>query len=167
MAATIALPVTYPAGKRKFVWILALCLAMTATGVWMFNQETGGTRIVAGVIAGMFACGILVALVSFLPGASYMTLNETGIEYVALYRRNFLAWKDVAQFIPIVMHHNNFVAWEYAESYDKQRTARRVSVAVAGIEAMLPDTYGHSNVELAALLNQMRARYGAPPRPTR
>ena len=160
MGAPVALPVTYPASRRKMAWVFALCVAMVAIGIWMFNEESGGTRVVAAVIAGFFGCGVLVALVGFLPRASYLRLTESGIEYVSLYRRNFLAWNDVDQFIPIVMHHNQFVAWEYAPGYEKQQTARKVSVAIAGIEAMLPDTYGHSHIELAALLNELRAKYG-------
>ena len=160
MAAPISLPVTYPASKLRMLWLLALCSAFVAIGAWMYHEESGGTRVVAGLIAGFFGCGILVALVSLLPRASYLTLNESGLEYASLFRRHFVAWKDVAQFMPIVMHSNKYVAWAYAEGYEKQQKARSLSVALAGVEAMLPDTYGHSNVELAALLNKLRARFG-------
>jgi hypothetical protein len=37
---------------------------------------------------------------------------------------------------------------------------RHVSNFIAGIEAALPDTYGHSNQELAALMNELRAKFG-------
>ena len=53
------------------------------------------------------------------------------------------------------------VGFHYNASMKNAPALRRVSSFIAGVEAALPDTYGHSNIELAKLLNELRARYGA------
>jgi len=56
---------------------------------------------------------------------------------------------------------NAMVGFHYDASMKNAPALRHVSSFIAGIEAALPDTYGHSNIDLAKLLNELRARYGA------
>jgi hypothetical protein len=49
----------------------------------------------------------------------------------------------------------------FVPSYGRGRKARAVANALTGGEGGLPDTYGRSAKELAALLNEWRARYSA------
>jgi hypothetical protein len=154
----IELPVTYPASRRKMLMLLGGSLAFVAIGIWMLRDPEH--RLVAELCTGFFGLCALTALINMHPRASYLTLSERGFEFSALFRRHFLAWSDVAEFVPIAMSGNAMVGFYYAAN--KQAPAmRHVSNFIAGIEAALPDTYGHSNQELAALLNELRRKLAA------
>jgi hypothetical protein len=154
----VELPVTYPASRRKMLMLLGISLLFVAIGIWMLQDPEN--TLIAGLITGFFGLGALTALVNMHPRASYLTLSERGFEFSSLFRRHFVAWSDVAEFVPISMSGNAMVGFYYAAT--KQAPAmRHVSNFIAGIEAALPDTYGHSNQELAALMNELRRKFGA------
>jgi hypothetical protein len=136
--------------------LLGISVVFVAIGVLMMREPEH--RLVASLLAGFFGLGVITALVNLHPRASYLTLNERGFEFSSLFRRKFIAWGDVQEFVPISMHRNDFVGFFYAPTGNAP-AMRRVSSFVTGIEAMLPDTYGHSNVELARLLNELRRKF--------
>ena len=137
--------------------LLGISLLFVVIGIWMLRDPE--QRLMAGLCTGFFGLGVLTALVNMHPRASYLTLSERGFEFSSLFRRHFVAWSDVAEFVPISMSGNAMVGFYYAAT--KQAPAmRHVSNFIAGIEAALPDTYGHSNIELARLLNELRRKYG-------
>ena len=159
MPAPIELPVTFRAGRLKMLGLLGISLMFVALGAWMWVADPK-MRLFAGVTMGFFGLGVLVALISFHPRASFLTLSASGFEFASLFRRHQFAWADVAGFVPIIIAGNKMVGWDFAARYSKSQTLRGVSTAMAGVEGALPDTYGHSNIELARLLNELRARYG-------
>ena len=155
----IELPVTYPASRRKMLMLLVVSLAFVAIGIVMLRNPA--ERLMAGLCTGFFGLGAVVALINMHPRASCLTLSEQGFEFSSLFRRHFVAWSDVTDFVPIRMNGNAMVGFFYGASRKNAPALRHVSSFIAGIEAALPDTYGHSNIELAKLLNELRARYGA------
>ncbi len=107
-----------------------------------------------------FGLGVVVAIVTMLPGASYLELRRDGFEFSSLYRKWFQRWSDVEEFFPQRIATNVMVCWNFAPGYVGQLRGRRVSAGLAGVEAALPDTYGMPAAELAALMN--RWRLGGP-----
>ena len=122
-----------------------------------------GELVVGWLSAGFFGLGIPLALISLLPGSSYLQLTPNGIEVSSLYRKWFVKWTDVQEFAPIRIATREMVGWNYSPSYTGQRLGRMAARGIAGIEAALPDTYGQSADALATLLNQWRTRYAVAP----
>ena len=50
------------------------------------------------------------------------------------------------------------VAFNFSQKYRQQRFARKLSSMIGGYEGALPDTYGKTAEELAALMNEWRQR---------
>ena len=154
----IQLPVTYTASRKKMLMLLGISLVFVAIGVWLYRDPE--ERLMAGLGIGFFGLCGLVGLVSLHPRAAYLTLSERGFEFCSLFRKHFIAWSDVQEFVPISMSGNAMVGFYYVPGKTAPKM-RHVSNFIAGIEAALPDTYGHKNVELAQLLNELRRRYAA------
>jgi len=119
----------------------------------------------------LFGACALAALVALLPGSTGLRLEPGRMTVRSLYREWHLRREDVGVFYVRPVAGRWMVCWNYAPGYDEQRLGRRLSSAVAGVEAGLPDTYGMKAAELAELLNRWRAgglvtapRRG-PPRP--
>lgn len=110
-----------------------------------------------------FGLGVVVAIVTLLPGASYLELRQDGFECSSLYRKWFQRWSDVEEFFPQRIATSEMVCWNFAPGYVAQPRGRRVSAGLTGVEAALPDTYGLPASELAALMNRWRTGdHGAP-----
>jgi membrane associated rhomboid family serine protease len=157
--APVELPVTYHAGRLKMLGLLCISLMFVALGYWMWVADPK-MRIIAGVTMGLFGLGVLVALISFHPRASFLTLSASGFEFASLFRRHHFAWTDIDVFVPIVISGSKMVGWNFADCYSKSQTLRGVSTALSGVEGALPDTYGYSHVELSRLMNELRAKHG-------
>jgi hypothetical protein len=106
-----------------------------------------------------FGLGVLVGLVSLVPGASYLELRRDGFEFRTLHRKWFQRWSDVEAFFPQRIATQDMVCWNFAPGYAGQPRGRKVSAGLTGVEAGLPDTYGMSAHALAELMNQWRIRY--------
>jgi hypothetical protein len=134
--------------------LLGICAAFVAAGVFMLP-----TKPVAGYgTIVFFGLGVLVALVHLLPGSSYLELGQGGFTLCNLFRKSFHRWEDIAEFFPLSIAPGKLmVAVRYAPGYQAQATARKFATQLAGAEGALPDTYGMSAAELAALLNTVRA----------
>ena len=144
----------------RLLLLLAISAGFVALGVFLISS---GERLGGWLCAGFFGLGVLVAIVSLLPGSSYLDLSSNGIEIRALYRKWFVRWTDVQEFYPVVISNRRMVGWDYSASYTAHSLGRKVSRGMSGIEAALPDTYGMSAESLATLLNEWRIRHtGAP-----
>ena len=145
-------------------WSLLLLLAISsgfvALGAFLIGQ---GELIGGWLCVCFFGLGILVALVSLLPGSNYLELTPSGIEVRTLFRKWFVRWTDVQEFFPVVVSTRRMVGWDYSPSYTAQLLGRSISRGLTGIEAALPDTYGLSAEALATLLNEWRARHAVAP----
>src|SRR5687768_16825554 len=74
-----------------------------------------------------FGVGALVALLTLVPGSSYLELKPGGIELSSLYRKWFVAWSDVQEFFPARVANKQMVCWKYAPDYAAQTLGRRLS----------------------------------------
>ena len=145
-------------------WSLLLLLAISsgfvASGAFLIGQ---GEFLGGWLCVGFFGLGVLVALVSLLPGSNYLELTTSGLEVSSLYRKWFVRWTDVQEFFPVVVSTKRLVGWDYSPTYTAQSLGRNISRGLAGIEAALPDTYGLSAEALATLLNEWRTEHAVAP----
>lgn len=106
-----------------------------------------------------FGLGVLVEIVTLVPGSSYLELSSSGITVRTLYRTWHVNWSDVSDFFVSRVGGRDMVCWNYSSSYSASLRGRKISRSLAGVEAGLPDTFGLSATELANLLNQWRMEH--------
>ncbi len=155
------LPVTlYPNRARTALWLL-LSLVFLAIGVLMVRDG----KLAGYFVGGVFALGVLVFAINLHPQAAYLLLTEEGFTYCSLFRAHAVPWAAVAGFAVIVLptatvNKPRLVAWNFVPDYPSKGSARKISQALSGYEAALPDTYGLKYDELAELMNTLLRRYG-------
>lgn len=146
--------------RHRAIFLLVLSLVLVALSTSIFAS---GNVVLGWLCTGFFALGVLTASVSLMPGSGYLLLTPDGFEVRVLYRKTFIRWVDVRQFIPLVIHKRPMAAWDYVTGYEQRPILRSLSTRLGGAEAALPDTYGMSAEALSSLLNQWRVRYGVAP----
>jgi len=144
----------------RLLLLLAICAAFVVLGASLISK---GEPSVGWLCAGFFGLGVMIAIVSLLPGSSYLDLSSTGFEIRSLYRKWFVRWTDVQEFYPVVISNRRMVGWDYSAAYTAHSLGRKISRGMSGIEAGLPDTYGMSAESLASLLNEWRIRHATAP----
>jgi len=142
---------------RPSPWKHLALLAISAGFVAMALFIEPTQSLIAWFTVVFFGLGALVALVALVPGSSYLRLEPHGMSVRTLYRTWHVEWAEIAGFFVAPVGGRNMVCWNYVPGATQNRRGRAVSRAVAGVEAGLPDTYGRSATELAALLNEWRA----------
>ncbi len=129
-----------------------------AAGIWLLPREP----VIAVSCIVFFGLGVIVGALGLHPRSSYLTLNEQGLLFASLFRKHFVAWSSVQSFEPVTIHLNKMVGWNYSPEFRESAGLRRVSSALAGVEAGLPDTYGMPAEKLSEILNELRVKYGKP-----
>jgi len=104
-----------------------------------------------------FSLGIVVFLVNLFPGSGYLRLSERGFETKTLFRLHFNPWSQVERFEVRFIGRRKMVVYELSDESKGKLAA--FAKELTGFAAALPDTYGHSAEELAALMNEWRSRY--------
>lgn len=137
----------YPS-RLRLIWLLLGCSIFVAIGIWMgIEGESFGY-----VGAAFFGLGVPVSLIQMIPGAGFLHIDAGGFTSSSLFRKHKLAWSDIDEFYVVWIGHHRFVGLNFASTYDRSRTARKVAKAISGCEGAL-DPYGMRAAELAELLN--------------
>ena len=139
----------------KWLGILLGCLAFCMIAVWMLRDG----RIAGWFCLAVFGLGGLVAALALLPGANYLRLEEAGFTFSSLFRTHHVRWADVAGFVPVRVASNTMVGWLYHEGRVPEGRGARLSLALAGCHAALPESYGLRAEELAQLLERLRREW--------
>ena len=92
-----------------------------------------------------------------IPGASYLRLTESGFTVCSLYRATTYQWSNVVGFGTATVRGNALVVYDFSDTYQAQPRSRRAAKAFMGVEAAIPDTYGHSAEDLARILNEWKS----------
>ena len=106
-------------------------------------------------VAGFFSLGIPVSLLQLFPKSSFLTVDEDGIEFAALFRKCRLRWREISEFGVYSRESigiGKTVGFNYSPCFERYRKMRSVNKALVGFEGALPDTYGLPAAELASLL---------------
>ena len=141
---------------RPSPWKHVALMVLSAGFVTMGGFLVAEGQAFGWLCIAFFGLGVVVAIVTLLPGASYLELRRDGFEFSSLYRKWFQRWSDVDEFFPRRIATNVMVCWNFAPGYVGQARGRKVSAGLTGVEAGLPDTYGMPAAELAALMNRWR-----------
>lgn|SRR5262249_4992311 len=129
--------------KLSVVWMLLLCSAFVATGIWIGRSEAW----IGYLVASFFGLGIPLGLILLLPGSSYLEISDSGIMTCSLFRKSWIAWSDIDEFYVVTFKQSGLTAhkmvgFNYVESYDRAHTGRRIARFISKCEGALPDTYG-------------------------
>ncbi len=106
-----------------------------------------------------FGTGAIVFGLLLLPGSAYLKLDSAGFTFCSLFRAHFTRWSEVDSFAVGMVGTRRLVVFNFNEMHRGQDHLRKVAAAISGYEAALPDTYGRTAADLAALMNDWRQRY--------
>jgi hypothetical protein len=100
----------------------------------------------------------LVAALALLPGAGGLLLDSDGFEITSLFRPYRCRWTEVSEFevVRVPPSLQKMVAFDHARTED--RALARINRSLVGWAGGLPDNYGLSHEDLAAIMNEWRAR---------
>ena len=151
-------PILLRPKPTKWLVIALGSLAFVLIGVWMVrsHEMLGWLGIV------FFGLCLLVSLVCMLPNASYLRLTPDGFTMCSLFRAHTTRWEDVTGFGVGRVFTNKMVMFNYVQSYQRSPKLRSLNTGLTGFEAAIPDTYGLTHEELAALLNRYKASAARP-----
>jgi hypothetical protein len=107
-----------------------------------------------------FGLGLVLPIVQMMPNASYLLLTEDGFESCSLYRTWKVSWDEIEFFGTVNIGHNNMVAFNFSDRYDRSKFSSRLASIIAGYEGALPDTYGMKADDLARLMSEWKTRFG-------
>ena len=149
-------------GKRKWALVFLICAVFVAIGFWTRGDPgTSSDRFWTDGGIVFFGIGILVSLIQFVPGSSFLRLTSDGITVRVMWRTTSYRWADIERF---GVSYQGMIGLDFSSSYperDRFPTLRKICRWSSGFDGALPDNYGWSLAELAAYLNSMRARYTA------
>lgn len=138
----------YP-GKLKATLLLLFSLSFVVMGIYL--TMTG--RVLTGLVPIIFfSLSAAVAIFNFVPKASYLKLDENGIEMCNLYKKSFLPWQAVQQFSTGRIMLNKTVYFELKPEVAQQNKLRLA-------KGSFPDTYGMTAEELTKLLTDYQKKY--------
>ncbi len=143
--------------RRK--WLLELIASglFVAGGWWMILD--GSWKGWLGVV--FFGLCAIASAVVLLSGSPYLRITPDGFTVCSLFRSCTCRWNDVERFQVARGGCNRMVAFNFVADFDGYSTGRKIAAWLAGYEGALPDTYGMSCGELAALLNRYKERASA------
>lgn len=155
MMARPHLPLRLSTTRRSMLLLLLGSAAFVVAGFFVLPTHP----VLAEQAIVFFGLGVLVAVIQLLPNSSYLEVDERGFTTCTMFRKGFVSWDDVAEFVPYTVNARarKRVGFRYAASYQAHAASRKFLRALAGVDGALPDTYGRSAEDLAALLNGLRA----------
>jgi hypothetical protein len=148
---------------RKATWalVLLICAGFVAIGVLVLRDpRAAADRTWAASATIFFGLGVLIALLQFVPGSSYLLLTPEGLTIRTMWRTTSYRWVDIERFGVAAQ----LVGLNFVPAYPRGRLARalmKLNRTLTGFEAALPDNYGRNRAELAAYLNSLKGRYSA------
>jgi len=143
---------TLHSSKKKYLLLLAVSIIFTWAGMAMISDgETAGWLPFI-----FFGLGILVSIVTMLPGASYLRLSTEGYEVCSLFRKHTVKWRDIGPLGVGISSGNKMVVFDYSPSYTEHVSSRQLAKNMTGFEGALHDTFGMSAEELAEVMNEWR-----------
>jgi hypothetical protein len=144
-------PITLVPSRRKrwnliigagFFTILGILISFRGGVVGMLTTAFFGVCTVTGVI-------------TLLPGASSLRLDENGFDVTRFFRMQTFRWSEVSDFGVWTFKGNGFVVFKAAKS--RLNILEKINAALAGgRNGYLPDTYGLAAEDLVQLMTIWR-----------
>jgi len=153
IAARFPGPVTLYPSRTKWLVVFLGCALFALGGIWMISSgEQKGWFVL--IVFGLFTA---TAAAMLLPHAGSLTLHADGFETKSLFRRYRALWQEVSEFkaVRIPPSMQRMVLYD---DFNLKGAVAKLNAALTGHAAGLPDTYGFSADELAALMTDWRKR---------
>ena len=139
--------------KTKTVRYLLGCLTFTVVGIWLaIHGETAGWFCLV-----IFGLGSLVFAALLIPGIAYLRIHREGFTVHQFRREDSFRWIDVREFRVARIGLNKMVVFDFAEAYDRLPRLRKIVSGLTSAEGALPDSYGLTPEQLAAIMNETKA----------
>ena len=144
--------------RRRYLLNMTLAAGFVAAGALTIRK--GDPRSWAAIL--FFGFGVIVFGLSLLPGSAYLRLDPTGFTVCSLFRAHSTSWFEVDSFEVARIRGRKLVVLKYSSLHRGQEFVRKLAVAIGLHEGALPETYGLSAEELAAMMNDWRVRARRP-----
>jgi hypothetical protein len=161
-------PIRLVPSKRKWLKVLIGCAAFVAIGIWMIGDDATSTKTYHGIpalyvgwIATLFfGLGLIISIITMLPGASSLTLSVDGFAIRQMFRDRIFSWTDADNFAVVTVNTHyrlqRLVGFNHGPSGNT--ALGRANVALTGRNAALPDSYGFAEEDLVRLMSLWRVR---------
>lgn len=110
-----------------------------------------------------FGLGFLVSLYTILPGTVQLKADRSGVEMKTMFKPMKLAWSDVDEFyvgyIRSGLSRTKLIGIKYSKSYIAQKTGRKISESLTGMEGAIPNQFNRSAEEICEVLNSYKRQY--------
>jgi hypothetical protein len=143
----------YPS-RKKWLLLVVVGIAFIAGGFFMVRKQADGGWFVLI----FFALCLVVSIVMLLPGAGGLLLDGDGFKMTSLFRSHRSRWQDVQGFQAVAIPPSGQKLVCYDDSGAARSPLAKMSIAISGHNAALPDTYGLSADDLAMLMARWRNR---------
>jgi hypothetical protein len=139
--------------RRRYLLLLLSCAGLAAGALTARKSDPINW---IGIL--LFGSGVIVFSLLLLPGSAYLKLDSSGFTLCTLFRAHSTGWYEVDSFQVGRIAGRKMVVFNFSNLHPGQGVLRKLSSAVSGYEAGLPETYGLSAEELAAMMNDWRER---------
>ena len=142
--------------KTKTVFLLTISLAFTVIGAYAIGAGKGIVGWFVGVFFGVCSAAFAIHL---WPGASYLQLLPEGFVACSLFRRwPLIRWDSVSEFHVAPAPGSGMRMVVFSRDSSRHPRLAAINRSLVGATDALPDTYGRTPDELAALMNEWRLR---------
>jgi hypothetical protein len=142
------LPLILKPGKIKSVLFILISTTFIVLGITLLDKN----MFIAVLNIVFFGICLLIFAINFVPNASYLKIDERGIEMKNLFRTTFIPWQAVSGFKTKYIFINKMVTFDIDEKLLENSKMKSKTGA-------FPDTYGMSAKNLAELLNEYKAKF--------
>lgn len=141
-------PIILKPGKGKSILLFSISTVFVCLGISLW--ETNRSLAIFTVV--FFGLCILVFIINLIPNASYLKIDNQGIEMKNLFRSTFIPWRGVSGFRPKNFFLNTMVVFDLNQNLP-ETSGMKVKTGA------FPDTYGMSGKKLAAFLNAQKEKF--------
>jgi hypothetical protein len=148
LAAQFPGPVRLHPSPKKWLLVLLGCAAFAVIGFFMIRDgQAWGWLVLV-----FFGAGAPIAAAMLWPGANGLTLDRDGFEVANALRRHRSRWQDTTGFESVAIPPAMQKLVCYDDTQASGMAMATVNAGITGHTSALPDTYGLSAEELAALM---------------
>ncbi len=143
-------PIILRPSRKKWLRLTigAVCLTVIG-GLLSFRGDIIGLLGTA-----FFGICTVVGVITLLPGASSLRLDENGFEFARFFRTSKFHWSDVAAFDVWTFRGKGLVVFKVTKP--RLSVLDKINTALAGRNGYLPDTYGMATEDLVRLMTAWR-----------
>jgi len=141
-------PVILKPGKGKSILLFIVSIVFVCLGIALWESN----KILAVFTVVFFGLCLLVFIINLIPDASYLKIDDHGIEMKNLFKSTFIPWNAVSGFRTKNVFLNTMVVFDL-DQHLPETSGTKIKTGA------FPDTYGRSGKKLAAFLNEQKEKF--------